>query len=107
MSPSHTNSYGLAALTRNEATIVNRTHVTEQYEFLWFGCIHTDQGQNKETGYMSPNHMDSYGLAASTQHAATIINKIHVTKAHEFQWFGCIHTKISHNSKQDTYHQTI
>ena len=58
------------------------------------GCIHTDQGHDKKTGYMSPNHMNSSGLAAFTANKATIINRIHGTKPYEFPWFGCIHTEI-------------
>ena len=80
---------------------------TKPYEFLWFGCIHTKQGHNNKTGYMSARHMNSCVLAAFTQNEATIIDRIRVTNPYEFLWFGCIHTNQGHNNKQDTCHQTI
>jgi len=74
----HMNSYGLAALTPNQSTVMNRMHLTKPYEFLWFGCIDTKPEHDNEQDASHQNHMNSYGLVALTPNQITSMTRMHL-----------------------------
>ena len=46
-------------------------------------------------------------MAALTPDQSAVMNRTHLTKPHEFPWFGCIDTKSEHDNEQDASHETI
>ena len=54
ISPNPENSYGLAALTPQKASIINKVHLTKPKKITWFGCTHTTPGFNRKQGASHP-----------------------------------------------------
>ena len=107
ISPNHMNSYALAALIPNQSTTMNSMRLTKT---IWIPMVWLHWHQiraRKWTACISPNHMNSYGLAALILKQSTIMNSMHLTKPNEFLWFGCIDTKSEHDNEQHASHQTV